>query len=227
MIDGSDDRALAARAVRHAALGDPLRLAVVESLMLGDLAPDQLAADLGLATNLLAHHVGVLTGAGLVERTRSHGDGRRRYLRLRDDALAGLLAPPTFTVASVLFVCTANSARSQMAQALWSRSSTVPAASAGRAPAPSVHAGAVAVAAAHGLDLGGAAPRAYEAVTEEPDLVVSVCDLAREAQIPFRSRRLHWSVPDPVEAAAPAAFEAAFAELERRVAALAPHVNPA
>ncbi len=192
--------------------------------MLGDLAPDQLAAELDVASNLLAHHLRVLQSAGLVSRSRSHGDRRRRYLRLDGDALTGLLAPPVLHARSVLFVCTANSARSQLASALWGRASEVPSASAGHAPAAAVHRDAMAVAAAHGLQLGGAVPRGYDEVTGEPDLVVSVCDRAREAHMPFGSRRLHWSISDPVAAGEPAAFERALVELERRVAALAPHV---
>ena len=212
------------RARRHAALGEPLRLSIVEALRYGDRAPDQLATQLGVATNLLAHHLGVLDEAGLVERTRSHGDRRRRYLRLHDDALDDLLTPPSLAARSVLFVCTANSARSQLARALWQRHSPVAATSAGREPAEAVHADAVAVAAAHGLDLGDAPPRGYDEVSEEPDLIVSVCDLAREADMPFAGRRLHWSVADPVAVGQSAAFEAAYVELERRVTALAPYV---
>lgn len=225
-MKGSTDRGteLEKRAARHAALGDPLRLAIVEALRYGDLAPDQLATELGVGSNLLAHHLGVLDAAGLVRRTRSHGDGRRRYLRLRDDASSGLLASPSLHAGSVLFVCTANSARSQLAHALWERRSPVPAASAGHAPADAVHPEAVAVAAAHGLDLGAATPCGYETIVEAPDLIVSVCDRAREADLPLRGRRLHWSVADPVVAGDPAAFEAAYDELEARVASLAPHV---
>ena len=71
------------RARIHAALGDPARLAIVDALSLGDASPGEIAHDLNMATNLVAHHVKVLAEAGLLERTRSEADRRRTYLRLR------------------------------------------------------------------------------------------------------------------------------------------------
>ena len=81
------NKTLAARAARHAALGDPLRLQIVDPLAWGDLTPGDLAAALGLTSNLLAHHLGVLEAAGLVSRRRSEADRRRSYVSLtRDEA---------------------------------------------------------------------------------------------------------------------------------------------
>ncbi|MGW1449656.1 ArsR/SmtB family transcription factor, partial [Micromonospora sp. NPDC002411] len=74
---------LAGRARIHAALGDPARLAIVDALTLGDASPGEIAHTLDLPTNLVAHHVKVLTEAGLVVKGRSEGDKRRTYLRLR------------------------------------------------------------------------------------------------------------------------------------------------
>src|SRR5947208_5489850 len=99
------------RARVHAALGDPARLAIVDALSLGDASPGEIARDLGMPTNLVAHHVRVLADAGLVSRGRSEGDGRRTYLRLRADALAALTPPGLGAVRRVVFVCTHNSAR--------------------------------------------------------------------------------------------------------------------
>lgn len=217
------DAALTARAQRHAALAEPARLAIVERLLVGDAAPDELAVALDVPSNLLAHHVNTLAAAGMVVRRRSDGDGRRRYLSLADHALDGLLRPPRFVAASVLFVCTANSARSQLAAALWRRRSRVPAASAGMRPADRVAPGAVAVAADHGLQLAGR-PQGYDAVTSPPGLVVSVCDRAREADVPFDAPRVHWSIRDPVGEGTPEAFAAAYDEIDRRIARLAPQV---
>lgn len=70
------------RAALHGALSDPGRLAVVDLLSRGDASPSELAAELSMPSNLLAHHVNVLVEHGLVERTRSEGDRRRTYLRL-------------------------------------------------------------------------------------------------------------------------------------------------
>src|SRR5687767_1969226 len=106
---------LGERARIHAALGEPARLAIVDALCLGDASPGEIAQDLGMPTNLVAHHVKVLADAGLLERTRSEADRRRTYLRLRPGTLA-LLAPPRLPYTSrVVFVCTHNSARSQLA----------------------------------------------------------------------------------------------------------------
>src|SRR6187401_1318616 len=131
--------AVAERARVHAALGEPARLAIVDLLVLGDASPSELGRALGLSSNLLAHHVKLLEQAGVLERSRSEGDHRRTYLRLRPDALAGLAQAGIVRAPRVVFVCTHNSARSQLAAALWQQHSTVPVASAGTDPAKRVH----------------------------------------------------------------------------------------
>jgi protein-tyrosine-phosphatase len=125
----------------------------------------------------------------------------------------------------VLFVCTANSARSQLALALWRRTSRLGAASAGTHPGSAVAPGALAVAARHELSLGDAAPRLLADVQREGDLVVTVCDNAHEEIGAVAD--LHWSVPDPVRAGDDAAFDAAFDEISRRVEDLAPRLSHA
>ena len=210
------------RAALHAVLADPGRLAVVELLALGDRSPSELSAELGMPSNLVAHHVGVLLEHGLVSRRRSEGDRRRTYVHLAPDAAvvpAGWLMPRPDRV---LFVCTANSARSHLAVALWHRTSRLRAASAGTHPASSVAPGAVAVAARHDLSLQDATPRLLDDVRRDGDLVVTVCDNAHE-EIGTRAD-LHWSVPDPVPVGDDAAFDAAFDEIARRVEDLAPRV---
>jgi protein-tyrosine-phosphatase len=115
----------------------------------------------------------------------------------------------------VVFVCTRNSARSQLAAALWARRSTVPATSAGTDPGPGVHRRAIATARRHGLALDRHGTRHVHEVVRPDDLVVAVCDNAYEdlGQAPA----LHWSVPDPVRAGTDAAFEDAFTEIAARV----------
>ena len=103
---------LHARARIHAALGDPARLAIVDALTLGDASPGEIAADLDLPTNLVAHHVKVLQEAGLLVRTRSEGDRRRTYLRLIPGVLSTLTTARLDSAGWVVFVCTHNSARS-------------------------------------------------------------------------------------------------------------------
>jgi ArsR family transcriptional regulator, arsenate/arsenite/antimonite-responsive transcriptional repressor / arsenate reductase (thioredoxin) len=227
----SDELSSVGRRARiHAALGDPARLAIVDVLCLGDASPGEIAKDLELPTNLVAHHVKVLTEAGLVVRTRSEGDRRRTYLRLLPDALAAL-APPRLTgVRRVLFVCTHNSARSQLAAALWGRRRRTPAASAGTRPATRVHPRAIAVARRHGLTINPTATAHITDVVKDGDLIIAVCDNAHEdlagatsPVIPRQVRpRLHWSVPDPVPVDTAAAFEAAYTDLAARIGRIAP-----
>ncbi len=216
-VEGSP---LAARARVHAALGEPARLAIVDTLLLGDASPGEIARTLRLPTNLVAHHVKVLEGAGLVARSRSEGDRRRTYLRLDPDALASLTPAPLRDVQRVVFVCTQNSARSQLAAAMLRRRTGQPVASAGTRPAPRVHPRAISVAHRHGLTLDPAATAHVDDVLGDDDLVIAVCDNAHES---LAGRvRLHWSVPDPAPADTDAAFEAAFADIAARVDRLAP-----
>ncbi|SCG51457.1 arsenate reductase/protein-tyrosine-phosphatase family protein [Micromonospora inositola] len=216
---------LQGRARIHAALGDPARLAIVDALTLGDASPGEIAHDLGMPTNLVAHHVKVLTEAGLVVRGRSEGDRRRTYLRLRPEALATLTPPPLTDVGRVVFVCTRNSARSQLAAALWVSRAGTPAASAGTKPASRVHPRAVAVAHRHGLNLDPTGTAHINQVAHDGDLVIAVCDNAHEELTGPVRPRLHWSVPDPVRVDTDAAFEAAFTDLAARVDRLAPVIN--
>lgn len=204
------------RARRHAALGDVHRLAIVDALQLGDRTPSELCQLTGLGSNLLAFHLDVLEETGLVARRRSLGDARRRYVTRCDVDVDGAPPAPVRRPASVLFVCSRNAARSQLAAALWRDRSGTPAASAGARPAERVHPLAVEVARRRGLDLGHARPRGYDDLDHRPDLVVSVCDRAREAGIPFEAPHLHWSVPDPSNGGVDA-FEEACDDLARRV----------
>lgn len=211
------------RARIHAALGDPARLAIVDTLTLGDASPGEIGLTLQMPTNLVAHHVKVLAEAGLVVRTRSEGDRRRTYLRLVPDTLALLTPPPLRAAPRVVFVCTHNTARSQLAVALWERRSRIPAASAGTEPAARVHPRAVRVARRHGLSLDAARTADVADVVRRDDLVIAVCDNAHE-HLAARPR-LHWSVPDPVPADTDAAFEAAYTDIAGRIDRLAPVLN--
>lgn len=213
------------RAKVYAALGDEHRLAIVDELLLGDRSPQELAALTDLPGNLLAHHLRVLESAGLIERRVSEGDQRRRYVTLRPERLAALMSPHHLDARSILFVCTHNSARSQFAAALWRDRTGLAAQSAGTEPARHVNRKAIAVAAQRGVDLSGTVPRGYAAITETPDLVISVCDRARESELPFRVEHRHWSVPDPVAANTMTAFRTAFDDIAHRVDRLARSVQ--
>lgn len=210
------------RAAVHAALADRARVAIVDLLTLGDASPSELAQALGLPSNLLAHHLRVLEQGGLVVRTRSEGDGRRSYVRLVPGCLRGLVPDAVRPASRVLFVCTANSARSHLAAALWRQASVVPTASAGTHPAARIASGAVEAARRHHLPLPRVRPQRLADVQRRDDLLVTVCDRAHE-ELDVRAD-LHWSIPDPVPDGAPAAFDRALDELARRVDALAPRV---
>ncbi len=184
------------RAAVHRALGDPGRLAIVDVLIAGDLSPSVPANTLGMASNLLAHHVDVLVEAGVVRRIGSEGHRRRSCLTLMPCALDGLNPAAEVSAPRIVFVCTENAARSQLAAALWAAHSAVPAASAGTHPAPALHARAIAVAQRHHLALVAAAPRHVEDVLRPDDVVITVGDRAHE-EPPPDAPHTHWSIADP------------------------------
>lgn len=210
------------RAARHAALADAGRLRIVDLLTLGDLSPSELQAELGMPSNLLSHHLRALEESGLVTRHRSEADRRRSYIRLAAGALDGLVPGAEQGAGRVLFVCTRNSARSQLAAALWQQVSRIPAASAGTHPAEQIARGAIDVAGRHGLKLPDAAPRRLDQVMGEGDFIVTVCDNAHEELTGLGGA--HWSVSDPVRLGTPEAFEHAYEDISDRVGDLAPRL---
>jgi protein-tyrosine-phosphatase len=228
---------LEARVAGLAALAESARLRIVDLLGVGDASPGELRTELGLPSNLLAHHLKVLEDAGIVSRHRSHADKRRTYLRLHREGLAGLLPASSSAAAAaerVVFVCTANSARSQLATALWREASPLPVTSGGTHPGVAIAPGAVAAARRHGLSLAQDRPRPLDGLLRDGDYVVTVCDAAHE-DLPADARpgarlRLagvsHWSIPDPVAAGTDAAFDAAYDDIAGRVADLAPRLTP-
>lgn len=203
------------RAAMHAALGEPVRLAIVDDLAVSDRSPKELGERHGLPTNLLAHHLDVLESAGLIARFTSAGDKRRRYVRLTREPLAELGVVTSRPKGTVLFLCSHNSARSQLAAALWTARTGEPADSAGTHPAEKVHRGAIAAARRAGLDIGDAVPRLVDQIVPQTQ-VVTVCDRAHEELDPAPSW-WHWSIPDPVGVGTAAAFDAVVADLDARI----------
>ncbi|MEV6325631.1 ArsR family transcriptional regulator [Nocardia sp. NPDC051787] len=214
------------RAEVHAALSDVTRVLIVDALATGDMASSELCARLAISTNLLAHHVQVLERAGLVRKERSEGDRRRSYLRLVADFGANLLPRSVIAARRVVFVCSRNTARSQLAVAAWAQCSEVPATSAGTHPAERVHPGAVAAARRHRIPLRAQSPRAVDGLVQPGDLVIAVCNNAHE-ELPAELARLHWSILDPVPAGTDAAFDRALDQIRRRVDRIAVTVTPA
>jgi protein-tyrosine-phosphatase/DNA-binding transcriptional ArsR family regulator len=209
---------LEARATAYAALGDPSRLAIIDLLANADLASGELGDQLGIPTNLIAHHLRVLEEAGLVVRRRSEGDGRRTYVS-RTPACNRLIGtgrlPRPHRVA---FLCSQNSARSQLAESYWRTISDIPVVSGGTHPASRVHPRAVTVGRRHGLDLTAARPRRAADVLSGDELVIAVCDRAYED---LDRQGLHWSIPDPALNESAEAFEGAFDDITGRINQLA------
>jgi protein-tyrosine-phosphatase len=226
-MEANVDQSLDDRAAVFAALGEPVRLALVDRLATGDASPGELAADISLGSNLLAHHLRVLEDAGITRRVRSEGDRRRSYVQLRLDqptvwaaVISGHMPNNLPTGSRLLFVCTANSARSQLAAAIWNQLSDTPATSAGTHPGPRIHPRAAAIAERHGLHIDRNHPERLEDVLHDDDLIVAVCDNAHE-ELGHALPRLHWSIPDPVPINTNAAFERAYTDINRRIHHLA------
>lgn len=216
--------ALEHRARLHAVLADSARLAVTDVLRTGDASPTELGELLSMRSNLVAYHLRILEEADVITRVRSEADQRRVYIRLRPEALTALTLAPLLNTPRVVFVCTHNTARSQLAAALWEHHSPVPAASAGTHPGSRVHEGALTTARSHGLRIGSRTPAHVDDVLREGDLIVAVCDSAHEELPPARDR-LHWSVPDPIRADTATAFEDAFTQISGHIERLAPTVR--
>src|SRR5919198_1224131 len=107
---------------------------------------------------------------------------------------------------AVLFVCTGNSARSPIAEALLGHHTTghVEVISAGSRPKPRLHPNAVRVLRdQYGIDVADQRPRHLDTLRGcRFDYVITLCDKAREACPDFleHPRRVHWSIPDPATA---------------------------
>ena len=130
------------------------------------------------------------------------------------------------SVAAVSFLCTGNSSRSQMAEALceWISGGAIRAVSAGSHPKP-LHPNAVRVMQSRGVDISKRRSKHLSELAERRfDHVISLCDRVREVcpEFPGAPELIHWSIPDPArepgddEQTLPA-FERTAAELESRL----------
>jgi protein-tyrosine-phosphatase len=216
-----------------------VRWALVRELAGSDRRVRELTALLRLPQSLVSYHLGRLRTAGMVSARRSAADGRDSYYRLDVErcrvllADAGLALHPALGAAPapvalsgprrrVLFLCTGNSARSQMAEALIERLSggAVEAASAGSRPKP-LHPAAVRVMAARGIDISDRSSKHLDTFLKSRfDVVVTLCDRVREVcpEFPGGPQAVHWSIADPAGDGDPgAAFDRTAAELEVRI----------
>ncbi|MEU7869887.1 metalloregulator ArsR/SmtB family transcription factor [Dactylosporangium sp. NPDC049140] len=217
----------------------PLRWRLLGELARGDRQVGELTELLGERQSLVSYHLGLLRKAELVRSRRSAADARDVYYRLDLarcatllEAAGGALHPglrpgpaPAPGPARVLFLCTGNSARSQMAEALLRDRSggAVAAFSAGSRPKP-IHPDAVAAMAARGLDLSAARPKHLdEFAGRRFTHVITLCDRVREVcpEFPGHPAAAHWSMPDPsAEPDGRPAFDRAADELAERIAFL-------
>jgi ArsR family transcriptional regulator, arsenate/arsenite/antimonite-responsive transcriptional repressor / arsenate reductase (thioredoxin) len=222
--------------------GHPVRWRLLGELARSDRQVHELTALVGQPQSLVSYHLGRLRQANLVTARRSTADRRDTYYSL-DLALCGrlltaaggalhpglLLAPPTMPVprrgqarVRVLFLCTGNSSRSQMAEALLRQlaGDAAHVCSAGSHPKP-VHEYAIAVMAEHGIDLTGARAKHLDRFIEQRfDYVITLCDRVREVcpDFPGHPEPVHWSIPDPArEPEGYPAFLRTAAELASRV----------
>jgi ArsR family transcriptional regulator, arsenate/arsenite/antimonite-responsive transcriptional repressor / arsenate reductase (thioredoxin) len=224
---------------------EPVRWRLLSELARSDRRVRELCALLERPQNLVSYHLGKLRAEGLVDRRRSAADGRDSYYVL-DLARCGellaasggtlhpalRLAPPPpheWDRASrprVLFLCTGNSARSQIAEALVEELSGggIVARSAGSHPKP-LHPNAVGVMRSRGIDISGnRSKHLSEFADQRFDFVVSLCDRVREVcpEFPGHPDLIHWSIPDPAREGSTdeetyPAFEHTAAELAARI----------
>lgn len=226
--------------------GHPLRWRLLSELARSDRRVGELCELAQQRQNLVSYHLRQLRDGGLVSARRSLADGRDTYYVLDlarcGELLAGAggalhpgLSPavgspprddPVAADARALFLCTGNSARSQMAEALAEQLSAgaVRATSAGSHPKP-LHPNAVRVMRARGIDLAGRRSKPLTEFTGERfDYVISLCDRVREVcpKFPGTPQAIHWSLRDPAgepgsdEETLPA-FERTAAELHTRI----------
>jgi protein-tyrosine-phosphatase/DNA-binding transcriptional ArsR family regulator len=231
-------------------LAHPVRWKLLTTLAESDYRVRELVARVGEPQNLVSYHLRLLRGGGLVTATRSSFDGRDSYYHLDlgrcaesmaetgaalHPALREHSAPPLAAGGrswsrriSVLFVCTGNSARSPIAEALLRHhtANRVTVTSAGTRPAPRLHPHTVRVLGEEfGIDISGQQPRHLDTIAGRRfDQVITLCDKARESRLDFshQPRRIHWSITDPVMASGAdqtgySAFRHLAAEIDVRI----------
>lgn len=205
-------------------LAHDLRWKILQLLARSDYRGLELVERLKQPQNLISYHLRLLATHHLVSERRSTADGRDIYYSLNLDLLreryaaAGVALHPTLQGSApslqntqlsensrplrVLFLCTENSARSQMAEGLLRHlaGELIEVCSAGSEPSQ-VHPYAVQVLAQMGIDISQATSKHLDVFRDQIfDAVITVCDRMRECCPAFPGERepIHWSLPDPV-----------------------------
>ena len=209
--------------------GHPIRWSLLTHLARSDYRVQELVTFLQLPQNLVSYHLRQLRTGNLVTERKSSADERSVYYSLDLERFrslylqAGKQLHPALTEVeagssdeeqaallrsvplSVLFLCTHNSARSQMAEFLLRQLShgTIEAFSAGSHPAEHIHPLAARVMEESGIDMSQAVPKHFDVLGKrQVDAIVTVCDHVREVcpTFPNDPERIHWSFSDPAEA---------------------------
>ena len=225
--------------------GHPLRWRLLSELARSDLRVGELCELAGRRQSLVSYHLRQLRDGGLVSARRSAADGRDSYYVLDLPRCAELLASAGVALhpalassadlagaprrARVLFLCTGNSSRSQMAEALCERLShgAITAVSAGSHPKP-LHAHAVRVMRDRSVDISDRRSKHLDEFAGQSfDYVISLCDRVREVcpEFPGAPKLIHWSVRDPARESTLPAFERTATELETRIRFLIRAIN--
>ena len=237
--------------------GHPLRWQLLGGLSQSDRTVRELTDLVSQPQNLVSYHLRKLRDGRLVRARQSSADGRDTYYAADLTRVGWLLAAtgralhpglrlvppdpttarPPATKARALFLCTGNSARSQMAEALARVRSggRVEAHSAGSHPKP-LHPNAVRAMREHGIDLAGHHSKHLSVYTRTRfDRVISLCDRVREVcpHFPGDPATIHWSMPDPSagqgdddDDASYPAFQQVADELETRIGFLLATLTP-
>jgi ArsR family transcriptional regulator, arsenate/arsenite/antimonite-responsive transcriptional repressor / arsenate reductase (thioredoxin) len=229
--------------------GHPLRWRLLSELARSDRQVRELKALLDQPQNLVSYHLSRLRAGGLVTARRSSADGRDAYYSI-DLARCGELLTaagaalhpglrfrppddgPIRVRASVLFLCTGNGARSQMAQAILEQMAgeAITAASAGSEPKP-LHPNAVRAMREYGIDISSRQSRHVSVFDGQRfDYVITLCDRFREIcpEFPGPAEMIHWSIPDPGAGTGDyPAFRAMAADLRIRIRFLLARISEA
>jgi protein-tyrosine-phosphatase len=227
-------------------LSHRIRWQILSALVQSDQRATELVDLLNQPQNLISYHLQKLRRSGLVHIQRSRADGREVYYSLDLDCTrqlyfsAGESLHPAISdkamntsefdtekrKAGVLFLCTHNSARSQMAEGILRLRSNgrVEVYSAGTEPT-AVHPLAINALQEMGIDIAQQQPKSVqEFLGQNFDYIITVCDRAREVcpVFPGYPLQIHWSFPDPVEVEGSesqrlAAFREIALQLNRRI----------
>jgi protein-tyrosine-phosphatase len=225
-------------------IADPIRWQLLDELGRSDRRVGELCELVGKPQNLVSYHLRELRNGGLVAARQSAADGRDTYYQGNVGRWADLLSatgsalhpavrmarveadPPTpgGRKRRVLFLCTGNSARSQMAEALLVHRTggAVVARSGGSHPKP-LHPSAVRVMADRGIDISGHQSKHLDRfIHDRFDRVITLCDKVKEVCPEFQGQPItaHWSVADPSADGTHRAFVRTADEIEMRVGLL-------